>query len=445
MKLDAIQHLARLLTEQGKVVDFKDNSVFGLTTQANNIDNVNQIAKIIAGKVNNDLGMIRNMYIPFVTYFKDIVEEYIKQRGSIDSIKDYSIIEMDRPAIYDAFKAKGRFDNDLINTPLPVSSVTVKIPEGIKIRDMLKTGIPSYDIEMAIMAARYTDEDLLNIWEKFFYNISQDNAAVTDLSRNTQKYINDIVIVYALILNMIDNMPDTVTMDADAFKRVMYAYRDKIQFYLKETDRSYTNAIEQDRLIIKLDPKSVMVNGTVYKKFLSEAENTPEILFGMLVSDKITMASYYLNDIILRKQEYIMNWDAKAKRTAIAAGLEEYKHYILAYEMVIRKIMGNLETDVKIPNDIKTNITKTTLEVVDEFKAEFKTADIATLRDVFEVSRIITMKIMLSNTNAYRITNYINEYKRINPDITIQNAATFSSVDLILDYLLEQVEVRGTK
>jgi len=436
---NVIEIVANELAAQGMVIDILPGSIFeAIEVPMSNDNVVGAITTAISGKMKNELMLIKGKLLPLLTDVEKHMNNKLSEHRDIPDTAKYSIIEFKTPTILNELIDNGTITSKRQPLSLPVSTLSIPTPDKSVIREMFKHNLTSLDKYTANIVKLYTDEDLLKLWDKYLINISKSNTNIDTLGINTIGKLNDIIMLYVAVYNLKDNKPSNVNITIDAYtKHMNFLYLELLNYLAVGIENIALNKRLKKLVLSIRDEYTIVVDSDLYAQLLAEGY-TAEAMLGMLLSGDVSTSDMLYDNIKIKADKYIKLWDNKVKLSRMSNVTADIKKYKTLYDIVIRDVYDNI-----LPKDLKEIV------VVDKETASIELANIlaninaSSLLDINHIANIIVANIMFPNTNFSTFTNYMIEYSKLDKTLSASQAASFASFELILDYLLQQVNVRG--
>jgi hypothetical protein len=433
MQKEVIKVIAGELANDNKVVDFLPNSIFSMLDERPNVSDLNELAVKIASKVGNEVNLYKNTFMPFLKEYRSIVNRLLLDRKSMSDIPNYKIKEVSIPTVFELFKDKGILIENGGPVELPISSLVIPVPTADTIKTYFRTDMLIMESAIDELLHGKSDKDLISLWEKYLLNVSGSNENISTISFRTDGDMDELALLFVLVYNLKLNPPENVTVSGDAYTKIMRNFYNKLINDIAVVLKRYNQFTNAEKLVLTLKGKEVYVISSLYRKFI--ADNTAEVIMGMLVSENLQSKNHYIKDILLNKDEYIKAWNKKVRLDSIATKMEATNTYKLVYEIGLKELLKDVGNDVSkyIPYTDDDNLIAARAEI-----AELPTSE---LLDVNYVTMEIVGEILLSETNFYEFTENMLEYSKLDPSLTSQEAASLATLDTIINYLMAQVKV----
>lgn len=432
-----IQALADKITATGKVLHYTSGSIFEALEVDDTDESFNTICSNLASKLNNELILVKNKLRPFMNDVITYVNGKLEEIQTPSPISGYNIeVFVNNHLLDELYKQKilhPRRDPHYLTIPL-----SVPCPDDDETLISYFTH-PTTSIDMYIepIRSKLKASGLKEVFEKYFSNLSETNPNIANMGVNTLEKVDETILVYVAANNFVDNIPAGIVGDETVFKTNMANFYAEVCNFLSIT-KSHIDAIENGRqLVIRINGKTAFVHGELYKEFLDNG-GTPDVILGLIATQTENLADYMYDSIIEKQGEYHTAWANFVKVSSFSQMEREVNKYKTLYSIVIKDIYEN-----QIPEDLKEYLEVSYDECVVKFNEVINNAPKDYILDVDIVIRDLVGKILFPNTNFQHFAEHITEYVKLNPTFTPADGATFAAVELIIDFMLEQLYLGG--
>lgn len=423
--------LAKQLASENKVISLQENTILEELELNNSDEHITNIASRIAEKMNNELILVKNKIRPFM---EEYIAEVEKTLGGIkvdSELSKYTIVVHDYPKVIEELIA-----NNFISSPRPVG----KLPDGSAelvtppvetIREIFSHTNASVNVYANSILDKYTNEQLVILFEKYFKLVSESNPAIQQLDVEAVYNVDEVILVYIACDRLLDggglNERQALMVNALHAELVNHIAISHQRFKLSR---------ELHKVIISIKDGVVHVDNDTYKRYLDDG-NTQETLLGMAVLDVQDNTEYAFESIIAKKAEYNEAWVNKVKLSQYSQEDADIRRHRAAYDIVLIKFFE----DEWVPKDLKEFITLNYQEANRMFKDVIQNISRADELDVGLVIRELFGQVLFKDTNFKRFADGITDHVKLHPDATPSDAATFASLEFIIGYLLDQIKV----
>lgn len=426
-----LKTMAEQLATNGKIIQFSHNSVF---TAMKELNNGNEMAGRIAGQLGNEIGQIRNIFLPVVKEFSAAVNKKLNDTKQPSALTKYQVVERRLPSILTELQNKKFIVAKRKPIQIPTSSLIIPCPtEDVAKQATFKNTV--LDTMLEEILATFDNKALSKLWERFLGNVSGTNDNISMLPYRTLENLNETIILMAIVYNLKGEKPAGVRISDSNYKSTMNDFYNEIANNIASAIDKFDVTTKINKLVLGTkDEFTIVVNAEVYDKFIET--NTVETLLGLLLSGKANEVTN-LDAISAEAGKYTNLWETAVKREQIRESQQQVRRFKTAYVLVIPSIVAELsEAAKKFSECDEKTIAKETEDLLNSF--DFNSS----ISNIDFVSRHIIGKLVFTNTNLFRFLNYMDEYGKVNPKITSDEAATMASLDIIIDYLSLQFEIK---
>lgn len=414
-------------------------------------DEFDAAVKGIFATVRNNIKLARGTVLPLIDAYTDQVTETISQKCSqsalaLNIVEDKSITILSSPQLKSIVaNEQNRTNYDDIRLPR-VHADTPPLPDLI---ELLKTGQSSFDTLITNWVSVNGLESLVKeTYNDVFLNSNHVNEQGLFIKYVNIGRFNVAVIALLLCWGLVKNIQDGIGLSLDEYKKRMEIFSGGCCGVISQSISRYERAGKNNDMVISypvsnrqfcyddLERNHVVVNGNVYNKFL-EMGGRPEMVFGSYLSDRETR----LGMILEKGADYVKLYNRtlqRGKLTAINNKLsvlqEELRLIALDIAYKIKEQLNDTANDV----DYQLNFTSTRhLENANEF---IRTLNMRHLDDYYGTIRNFICRCFFEGSMVLDLLDRIDTLDN-DKDKDINELALVASVDLIVDWLISQVEV----
>lgn len=434
---NAIKLIAEQLVGKNKIIKAKPNSIFEFIDlcQHDN-EKITEVAKTISVKLENEMDLFRNKLNPLMLEIEKLIKDNVEKYTPVLESSKYKVVEFDMPIVVTNLKSSGLLPNKS-REPRTIQDEQLHIPtpDKLDLEKYLELDTPTTTDGLRVELGKYSDEALLQMWEDYLGNISASNTKLMTLFTNPIANITPLLTVFTFLYNLNKNKPSTVTATDDKYFGIVKYVLDEIANTIVYADELFNSGRTRGILVVGYTDEgyTIQVDEKLYQTFIGEG-NSPEILLGLAVSDNKNDVEYiFYNKIVENRQFFIDAWTKKLRLEHYAESIKTVSTYKSVYSIIIKEAY-NL-----VPNDLQD------LLEVDENQARMKLEEkLATEKDSeivnpIYMAREIVGYVLFENTNFHKFTHYAMEISKLNPDFTSKELFNFSIVQMLLDYLTDQV------
>jgi len=427
---ESIKLLATELANKGNVIDYKQNSILNLAEGS-----IDEIVVRVASAVGNDVSYYKNSLVPFVKGYHDTVVSTVNSRLANIVLADYSISEIEIPVIIQSYMDRNVVGVSDTIVDLPVSMLSIPNPGVVGIKNILRSDNSLIESDTLELLSNFTDDQLMDVWDSFLLNVSKSNDSIAMLRIKAPKNINTVALLLVLVDKLKDATPEGIIgISSSEYKRIMTKFYFSLANTLSYIVKGVQHAVKSKRLVNSVTDKVVYVYGSVYKEYLTK--NNVDALFGLAVDDDLSyLPNLYLDSIIINIEKYLTSWEKYIKLQKLS--VNEVSLYRNAYSMTIVKTLEDA------PESVKKDIVELSIGNVENLISKYvKGLDLSELKDTKRISKDIMTDLVLTNKSFTKFVNSMQNYAVTMENAEPDEAASLATLDLILDYLLEQVTVK---
>lgn len=431
--------IAQTLTTKGQIISFKPGSILQALETFNSEEEFNSAINQISNKLNSELILIKNKLLPLMNEIAQLCKKKVEGMQDTSEITKYNIRAIDIPEFIKEMKANGILKDKRQPMKLGPVGIGLACPPLESIRDYFKSPVNGLEIYINQILSKYKDEDLINLWEKYLGNLSDDNLYIIELFRNPINNVENIILFFVCLDNIRDEKPIGSSVSDENYNTVLPVIHSEIKNLLAIINDNIIADRKIGRLVLSMSPDNYTINvdKELYDKFL-ENGGSPEVLYGLSLVGEFKLENSFLTDIQTKSEEYKLKWINKVKLEGFNSIPNLVNRYDALYQLVLRKTY-----EAYIPADLVEYLTCDYNNAQYELRSFVKELPQDKFLDYNYVARMIIGCIMFKNTNFYQFTETMLGYMNLNKTFTQQDAATFASFDLIICYLLEQIETEA--
>lgn len=173
---NTIKLIAEQLLSKNKIIKSKTNSIFeGIDLYHGDEDAVQEISREIAVKLGNEVDLFKNKLLPLMKEINDLVTKKLAAGEVPTDTSKYKVIEYDLPVVVSKLKLTGLVEKFREPKRLQDEVLYIPAPAKLDIFKYLELDNPDSTNALQVIAGKYSDEQLLEFWEKYLSNISNKN------------------------------------------------------------------------------------------------------------------------------------------------------------------------------------------------------------------------------------------------------------------------------
>lgn len=385
-------------------------------------DSMDEMVKMAAKAVRAQLQLARNVVKPIIGEVNDEVISAVEEMSI--TAKRFTVEPRGLPALYGNATLLGfvdRYKNTAQRELPSMQHFPELLPEELEKR--CKTGMSRVDEQIKELVGE--SDMVIQVYNEFF--LGRD----TGFTENVD-YTNAQVIALALSIGLSNNVPDGVDMDLADFRAVLgFAQAEFGRRIFRENERVSRN-LRQRRLVTYMPDKNdygktIVVDAEVYKLFLKEGGDVDSIIGACLRG--VNGASYqglledaYGGKDAVKRHEAMLQSTLKTQR-------EEY---------VVKAFRKVLSAKISNPEIIREEAVGETRTALTQYLTNIPYRD----KDgILDYAKRVVCDVLFPAYNALPVLNGIDEELAANPDLSPREAATLVVIDLVTDYVFDQMIV----
>lgn len=415
------------------ILQYKDETL--LNPDMRNKD-MSTLAASIGDAVLLEIAYIKNKQQPIYQSYINLVVEQLKASSATSELSDYTIKTHNLSDELRVFISKGVIPSGPQDVgDLGSININFNAPED-NIRSLFAY---KQDAELAVYAEkivnRYTNEQLLNIFNKYVSILSSHNENYIELNKGTLIDLDEILLAYIAVENISSSKPyNYSTMDDHIFYSTVRNYSTMLKNKLAREANIHDFRIERKQLIINLDPdkKTVDLQNEVYNEFLNN-NGKVETILGYIVRGENRSIS--LTDIVAQSAELEKIWNDKVNIVRLSTIDREVSRFKVAYSIAMSKLIEN-----EMPEELVNKLPMVKNEILKETDAIVKVLNHDTLRNIGKTCQILLSKLVFPNSKFEYFTGDMIEASETVPNISANDAASYASIKMVIRYLVDQLE-----
>lgn len=434
---DIIEIIAKELAAKNKIVTFNQGSIFeSLSSSIATPEDLNAVCKAISGKLVNEVTLIKTKMIPFMVNVVAVIDSKIKKYQPDSEAAKYKIEEFDVPAIVNELKNRNEVT---LKRPVREYGIAVlSIPTPTEnIKELFTQEHPILNSLGQQVVNKYSDEYLTNLWDKYLSNISKSNINLNKLPFNLLLSMDDLVLLYLLVVNLKDNKPSGVPSSDSVYKDIMnHFYLEILNYFAMALDTLETYR-RLNRLVIDIKDKYTIV---VDKKVLNEVIDSSfnvEILLGMLVRGNLSASEMLYPNIVVNADKFRAEWNNLVKLDRMSVKQKESSMFGTLYHLVLKDVYEKM-----IPKDLEEFVVYDLVKATEVLEYKLSILPLSDITNTNYMAREIVAHMVFPTSNFHKFTDYMIEYSKLDDSLTQTEAAGFAVIDILLDYLTGQLTTK---
>jgi len=433
------QVAAEALAKKGKRITFNHNSIFSAMEMSNNAEDKSLLINQIAMGTNNRLNIIKNVIMPYVKRYKELVNAKVATIDVVSNLAKYQIVEQSVPDIIDELKSKNIVDSRVTNIDIGVTSLIVPAPvEDIK--SFATFNNPVLNQMLSPYLTDMSDDYITTLWNKVLGSISNSNQAIISLSNDSVSKLGDILVLFAIVTNIKKAKQVGVRVSEGTYLTTMDLLHKHLSDILNRVNDRIKLDEKYDKLVIGVKDTVITVNSNVYDKFLEK--NTPEVILGLLYSgDADTVKT--LEAVTVDAEKYSNVWDGAIKRENFRQMSEGPVRYRTIYSLCLDELYSEFDADASIGPYVKYALPSAKRALEEDMNHRSNKYQPERLLDVDYMVRELCGDVIFKDTMLDSFLDSMYTYHNLNNKLTVEELNTMSTIDMIVDYLFSQVHIEN--
>lgn len=437
---NTIKLIAEQLLSKNKIIKSKTNSIFeGIDLYHGDEDAVQEISREIAVKLGNEVDLFKNKLLPLMKEINDLVTKKLAAGEVPTDTSKYKVIEYDLPVVVSKLKLTGLVEKFREPKRLQDEVLYIPAPAKLDIFKYLELDNPDSTNALQVIAGKYSDEQLLEFWEKYLSNISNKNNFINIALTNPVANIETILILFAITYNLAKAKPSEVDAKDDKYFGIINYFNGELANYIAMADVAFDNGRKNGKLVIGFDDDgyTIKVDEKIYQSFIDEGYS-PEVLFGLACSNMKSDVAFLFYDKIKEASSVLLeNWNKKVRIEQYTESINNIQRHRTVYSVLLPDIY-NL-----VPEDLKEILNVTEEEAMNKLIYKLNTEKESEIVDTLYMSREIVGYCLFEQTGFHRFTRYMMEIEKMNPEFNASEIANFATVQLLLEYLTDQLDIES--
>jgi len=442
---DEIETIVDIVSDSNKIIRISRNGILASldlldASSANNFSGVNELIKNILGK---EVTFIKNIVVP-------TIREYIaKVESKFNGTKNRSPLE-DIKMVYDVIPdiIKELINRESVN--VHSQTVDLNVDGGTVMLFDLETPVisnifydqPQGELKRLVedIKPSVKDEDLRRIWDKYLAVINEKSDVYNDLTYTVHHnlYSYDLYILKVLVNTMLNK--ETIgehTLNGKQ-RRALMSLNNFLDMRIvlkqrKLNGQNVSGVISQK--IVKNDNGSygLYIAKEVYDKYISDG-GEPEIIFGAAISGVSFISVATING---KEEEYMKIWERFVKNSNTVYQLNGLSNVRASYAIAMSDLINDYIDD-NTKRSISDDFIKDYNNILVNYLNNESQVDLLNIKDM---GTSIMTDLVFKTTNAKRFLKHMVTYSKINKDLTANEAATYAVSDMLMEFLMTQVDI----
>lgn len=401
---------------------------------------IDSSVKALADMVNIHVSLAKNEIYPIVDKYAESIKLFLEANKDLDPGLRFNIDICDIPPLLENESFLDSIKN-FIDEPIfkPKTVVHFDQKSNEDILALMLTGSSRVDKMIGEWVSKQDPEFLTGIWNGFFTNVNiKDIITYENVDKmNIFDRANVLLVVYLLARKLFDDPEELAGISLSRYNDAMVDLRNYSGAYLTATASLINKTIKNNTLVTELNSltNTIKVVGNIYRPWLEKGGN-PDVLLGLLISDKNARTVDKINDI---SDSLVKTWTSYRSFAIV----KESNILFDGYKRVLKEQFDILYNNniTSIEQEYTTANPECYIKMNSELAKYIETLKPVDMDDVYKVSLKIIAGIRFSYTSSFEILSDIHEAGILNPQIDPREAATIAVINYLTDYMLGQLQV----
>lgn len=349
--------LEKLLSNKNKELVFKSGSILeniNSTDKDAMVTDIDEIGSSYGKNVVVFLNTVRNEIVPAMDKVENILLESI-QNKNFTIQNTYNIVKLTLPSLFVNLEEYGGL-NLVGNGALPLASVTLSTPKKEDIRNWFVTDSDDINYDLEEVLTRKSDDELVDLWEKYIYSFSADNMLLKDLNLFHYSKTEELMLIYAAVRNLSMKDPGEVS-NLMAFKNSIVSIYDFVKAIIKKYISLY-NVSAETKLVHNIriidNYTNIYVFDKAYEKFIEQSVNGVDSIIGYAIvtlRTDTTMFSATIEKVLEKEDDYYKANMRNIDMLKLKSNKDKIEGYVLTYRVhgsrIYKEVISELSSTVQ--------------------------------------------------------------------------------------------------
>ena len=396
-------------------------------------DRFKEVTDSISNVMTKELLLFKNTVMPSIGKTVKVIEEAIAKRTFELNSHTPDVVTLSAPEF-----VKELEDRDMLKlspTPRRLPNTGLVIPEPTSLLEYLKTDNGSLGLLTKEFIDTIPEKSIRSIWNNYLTNISFGNNHFINMKNRkmlTSANKNDIYVLYVLLKNLENNVPDNVKATLNEYNDGIKAANYAVMTALKNRLQMEAVYLNSGVVVIDTAETGVIVNEDNYNNYLKNG-GVVEVVFGAYIK-KVSNANK--EDLTEKEEEYVSAWKNYHTHMLSRTRASSVKIHKLIYINGFKDMIKELDSLLVTHNGARSK--QDLLEASVDLVHSLNTNEIY---DVRGTVRKLHSDLLYNGTNIKQFLEYLDSYMNMSNDMTVDRAITYAAQELITDYVIQMLEV----
>lgn len=313
---------------------------------------------------------------------------------------------------------KGFLPENDIYIPLPADTGKYDTLDGDMI---LKTQSDEF-------SSRITTSEVERIWNTYIASpgtANRDISGLLTLTGRNSKTVNDVFMVYILLVNIGENTPPGTTGDLNSFRSVINIYKRLVFGAIRELVAQYRGCVNRKMVVMTYGRSCTFLNKNVLDSYYKENLELDALLSAAHSKEK------HIQTIDQFKDAHSVLLDKWAK-VSLNARNEAKSKSVAFYKNVYFSTFSKIVSTSDLPY-----MKHTPQEAFAAFREHLSKLSPLEIMNPTQVVESVFVDVLFGNTNVKKFLGYVRLY---GTDNDMSTSIELATMEMIGDYLLTQIE-----
>jgi len=309
-----MQKQIEILTARfGKLkTDFKLGSVlndYSISKQTGNTSNMTEKTDELSRKLAEELSVYKDINVDVNNKLIEKVLNSVKDNFDNTVVEVPKYTEITIPEILTYYIERDVI-RDIEDKKL-TRSITLRLPKDTLVRDFLVYGDSELETNIKVFLNDFTDDELNNLYMKYFSNVSKDNRDIDKLLAcrldNSKSYLWKELLFVFVTLNALIRKDNINEVTSDVFSGTLQLLRNNVIRTIHKNTILFENFINDEIVISYIDKDNKVVIGRNLNKAFDK-DLTIEVIYGAFLLEKNFGKKISIKDLKDQNLVYTNRW-----------------------------------------------------------------------------------------------------------------------------------------
>lgn len=389
-------------------------------------------AKDVAAALAIHVDYIKNTIKPILVEYVEEVKKRLDEPSTIRDDYNLIISELPGPMVLDSFRDE-IFENNSGTYANPDYVVNVPF-EGVQsILDKMLTGNNQVDDTIKNWVNKLGDDQVVWMWENIW---SGKGDKLVTLMEDYKSGPDLALMAYLSSRRMVDDVPEGVVMNLSTFKTALTQVREASAIRLGHVYERDDTFIKAGLLVLKTDEynKDIYLHASNYKRFIDEGGKNENIIGSLLLGGSVKT----IGELTSKSDQFYQAYERHETIATTTRNLNAIH--------ILRDALHTVFVDLLVDPNAREVEARNTFNLSPEGMSalaskQIQLLDGSDLKDIHKSCLRVLCRARFSYTDAEKFLTAMNEIGVVRPTIDPNEAAHLALIELVADYLSNQLGV----